>query len=68
MSDTVNKPTPAMLKAMMRAEVGDDVFRQDPTINALEEQGALMFGKEAALFVPRSVVGPLLPLSRQDGW
>ena len=51
-SDTVTKPTPEMLKAMMRAEVGDDVFRQDPTINALEEKGALMFGKEAALFCP----------------
>ncbi|MEZ5059597.1 MAG: GntG family PLP-dependent aldolase [Saprospiraceae bacterium] len=51
-SDTVTKPTPEMLQAMMAAEVGDDVFRQDPTINALEEKVAKMFGKEAALFCP----------------
>lgn len=51
-SDTVTRPTPAMLEAMMQAEVGDDVFRQDPTINALEEKVALMFGKEAALYCP----------------
>jgi threonine aldolase len=51
-SDTVTKPTPAMLEAMMRAEVGDDVFREDPTVNALEEKMAAMFGKEAALFCP----------------
>ena len=51
-SDTVTKPTPAMLEAMMQAEVGDDVFGQDPTVNALEEKGAALFGKEAALFCP----------------
>lgn len=51
-SDTVTKPTPAMLEAMMQAEVGDDVFRQDPTINALEEKAAQLFDKEAALFCP----------------
>lgn len=51
-SDTVTKPTPDMLKAMMSAEVGDDVFRQDPTINALEKKAAAMFGKEAALYCP----------------
>ena len=51
-SDTVTKPTPEMLKAMMQAEVGDDVFGQDPTVNALEEKMATMFGKEAALFCP----------------
>lgn len=51
-SDTVTKPTRAMLAAMMQAEVGDDVFRKDPTINALEEKVARMFGKEAALFCP----------------
>ena len=49
-SDTVTRPTPAMLAAMMSAEVGDDVFREDPTVNALEEKAAAMFGKEAALF------------------
>ena len=51
-SDTVTKPTPAMLDRMMTAEVGDDVFREDPSINALEEKAARMFGKEAALFCP----------------
>ena len=51
-SDTVTKPTPGMLKAMMAAEVGDDVFGQDPTVNALEARMAKMFGKEAALFCP----------------
>ncbi|MEM1258704.1 MAG: GntG family PLP-dependent aldolase [Bacteroidota bacterium] len=51
-SDTVTRPTPGMLKAMMEAKVGDDVFKNDPTINALEEKVAEMFGKEAALFFP----------------
>ena len=51
-SDTVTKPTPAMLQAMMQAEVGDDVFGEDPTVNALEAKAAGMFGKEAALFCP----------------
>lgn len=49
-SDTVTRPTPPMLDAMFSAKVGDDVFEDDPTINALEEKGAAMFGKEAALF------------------
>lgn len=51
-SDTVTKPTPAMIQAMMQAEVGDDVFGEDPTVNALEAKAAAMFGKEAALFCP----------------
>ncbi|CAM4260080.1 threonine aldolase family protein [Zobellia nedashkovskayae] len=51
-SDTVTKPTQAMLAAMMSAKVGDDVFKSDPTVNALEEKVAKMFGKEAALFFP----------------
>ncbi|HMR44720.1 MAG TPA: beta-eliminating lyase-related protein, partial [Saprospiraceae bacterium] len=51
-SDTITKPTPAMLQAMMRAEVGDDVFGEDPTVNALEKKVADIFGKEAALFCP----------------
>ncbi len=51
-SDTVTKPTPGMLDAMMSAEVGDDVFGEDPTVNALEEKCASLFGKEAALFCP----------------
>ncbi len=49
-SDTVTKPTPGMREAMLRAEVGDDVFGEDPTVNALEERLATMFGHEAALF------------------
>ncbi len=51
-SDTVTKPTLRMLQAMMAAEVGDDVFRQDPTVNRLEKMAASMFAKEAALFCP----------------
>lgn len=51
-SDTVTKPTSAMLQAMMQAEVGDDVFGEDPTVNALEAKLAMMFGKEAAIFCP----------------
>ncbi|KKL45069.1 hypothetical protein LCGC14_2359390, partial [marine sediment metagenome] len=46
-SDTVTKPTSGMLDAMMSAEVGDDVFKADPSINALEQKVAEMFGKEA---------------------
>lgn len=49
-SDTVTKPSKPMLEAMMNAEVGDDVFGEDPTINALENKAAKMFGKEAGLF------------------
>ncbi|MCB9330819.1 MAG: aminotransferase class I/II-fold pyridoxal phosphate-dependent enzyme [Lewinellaceae bacterium] len=52
LSDTGTKPTPEMLKAMMAAEVGDDVFREDPTVNALEEKCAALVGHEAALFCP----------------
>ena len=51
-SDTVTKPTPPMREAMARAEVGDDVFGDDPTVNELEGQTAKLLGKEAALFVP----------------
>ena len=51
-SDTVTKPTPGMLDAMMSAKVGDDVFKADPSVNALEEKVAQMFNKEAALFFP----------------
>lgn len=50
-SDTVTKPTPAMRRAMMEAEVGDDVFGEDPTVNALQEKAAQLLGKEAAIFV-----------------
>lgn len=51
-SDTVTRPTPGMLSAMMNAEVGDDVFKNDPTVNALEAKVAKLFGMEAALFFP----------------
>ena len=51
-SDTVTKPTPAMRRAMAEAEVGDDVFGEDPTVQALEARTAELLGKEAALFVP----------------
>lgn len=51
-SDTVTKPTKKMLAAMMTAEVGDDVFGTDPTVNKLETKAAKMFGKEAAMFCP----------------
>lgn len=56
-SDTVTRPTPAMRRAMARAEVGDDVFREDPTVRRLEELAAGMLGKEAALFVPTGTMG-----------
>lgn len=51
-SDTVTKPTPKMLAAMLAAEVGDDVFKEDPSVNLLEEKVAKLFNKEAALFFP----------------
>lgn len=56
-SDTVTKPTPAMRKAMAEAEVGDDVYREDPTVNRLEDRAAEILGKEAALFVPTGSMG-----------
>jgi threonine aldolase len=52
LSDTVTKPTPGMRAAMVAAEVGDDVFGEDPTLNALQERVAALFGHEAALFTP----------------
>ena len=51
-SDTVTKPTPAMRRAMAEAEVGDDVYGEDPTVNALQEAFAARVGKDAALYVP----------------
>ena len=56
-SDTVTKPTPAMRQAMFEAEVGDDVYREDPTVNRLEERAAEIAGKAAALFVPTGTMG-----------
>jgi threonine aldolase len=61
-SDTVTKPTPEMREAMAEAEVGDDVYRDDPTVNKLEGLAAEMLGKEAALFVPSGTMGNLLAL------
>jgi threonine aldolase len=55
-SDTVTKPTPEMRTAIFNAEVGDDIFRDDPTINELEEYAAKLLGKEAALFVLTSCI------------
>lgn len=59
-SDTVTKPTPAMREAMRNAEVGDDVYGEDPTVNRLEQRAAEVFGKEAALFVPTGCMGNTL--------
>jgi threonine aldolase len=59
-SDTVTHPTPAMRRAMFEAEVGDDVFGDDPTVNALQERAAELFGKEAALFVASGTQGNLV--------
>ena len=56
-SDTVTRPSPEMRKAMFEAEVGDDVFQEDPTVNALQEFAAELLGKEAALFVSSGVMG-----------
>ena len=56
-SDTVTRPTPAMRRAMAEAEVGDDVYREDPTVNRLEEHAAELFGREAGLFVPSGTMG-----------
>lgn len=61
-SDTVTKPTPEMREAMAEAEVGDDVYGDDPTVNKLQEKAAGMLGKEAALFVPSGTMGNLLAL------
>ena len=61
-SDTVTKPTPAMRQAMAEAEVGDDVFGEDPTVNALQEKVAALLGKEKALFVPSGTMANQLSI------
>ena len=61
-SDTVTKPTPAMRRAMAEAEVGDDVYGEDPTVRALEAATAEVLGKEAALFVPTGSMGNQISL------
>ena len=61
-SDTVTRPTDEMRRAMTVAEVGDDVYGEDPTVNKLEKRAAEMFGKEAALFVPTGCMGNLISI------
>src|SRR5713226_5163049 len=56
-SDTVTKPTPEMRRAMAEAEVGDDVYREDPTVNRLQARAAEIFEREAAVFVPSGTMG-----------
>jgi threonine aldolase len=64
-SDTVTRPTAAMRRAMAEAEVGDDVYGEDPTVNRLQSRAAEIFGREAALFVPSGSMGNLLAIR---GW
>jgi len=64
-SDTVTKPTPAMCQAMMEAELGDDVFGDDPTVIRLQERVAAQLGKEAALFVPSGTMSNQIALRAQ---
>jgi threonine aldolase len=66
-SDTVTLPTPAMIEAMSRAELGDDVFHEDPTINRLETLAAELTGKAAAVFVPSGTMGNLASLLAHAG-
>ncbi len=61
-SDTVTRPTPPMREAMARAEVGDDVYGEDPTVTRLEHEVASLLGKEAALFVPSGSMGNQIAL------
>ncbi len=61
-SDTVTKPTPEMRRAMAEAEVGDDVYGEDPTVNKLQDRAAEIFGREAALFVPSGSMGNLIAI------
>ena len=58
-SDTVSLPTPEMREAIARAELGDDVYGEDPTVNRLEAMAASLMGKEAALLVPSGTMGNL---------
>jgi threonine aldolase len=64
-SDTVTRPTDEMRRAMAEAEVGDDVYHDDPTVNALEEESAAVVGKEAAVFVPSGTMGNQLAIMTQ---
>src|SRR5690349_10519365 len=62
-SDTVTRPTPAMREAIAKAEVGDDVFGEDPTVGALQDEVAALVGKEAALFVSTGTMGNQLAIA-----
>jgi len=66
-SDTVTVPTAPMLRAMMKAKVGDDVYGEDPTVNRLQEMVADLLGKEAALFVASGTMGNLVCIKAQTG-
>ncbi len=66
-SDTVSHPTPEMREAMANAEVGDDVFGDDPTVNRLQEEAAAAFGKEAGLFVSSGTMGNLVAVLTHCG-
>jgi threonine aldolase len=66
-SDTVTKPSPAMRRAMAEAEVGDDVYLEDPTVNRLQARSAEIFGREAGLFVPSGSMGNLTSIMAQAG-
>ncbi len=66
-SDTVTRPTPAMREAMHRAELGDDVFGDDPSVNALQAQIAALLGKEAALFMPSGTQSNLAAIMSHCG-
>ena len=62
-SDTVTRPTAAMLAAMAAAEVGDDVFGDDPTVNELERYVAVLFEREASMYVPSGTMGNQISLA-----
>src|ERR1700751_237969 len=64
-SDTVTKPTPAMRAAMAAADVGDDVYGEDPTVNRLEQRAAEVFGREASIFVPTGTMGNQIAIRLQ---
>lgn len=64
-SDTVTRPTPAMLQSMLQAPVGDDVFAEDPTVNELEVKTAALFGKEAGLFCPSGTMTNQIAIKAQ---
>ena len=66
-SDTFTRPDEGMRRAMYEAELGDDVYAEDPTVNALQEKIAALCGAEAALFVPSGTMGNLIPVTIQGG-